>query len=353
MMMIVFGFIANDSIAKEKMTMVSWGGAYRRATELAVNDPFMAETGLRVAMEDFNGGLAEIRSQVESGNVYWDVVDLEAADAVRACDEGLLEYVAMDEIPLGANGESLEQDFLSGTLTDCGVGFVVYSTVYAYNQKYFPNEKPSTVEDFFDIKKFPGRRGMRRVPHVNLEFALLADGVSADEVYSTLGTPEGLNRAFSKLDTIKDHVVWWEAGAQPPQMLADGEVVMCTAYNGRIFDAQVIENQPFSIVWDGQVLDHTQLGIVAGSPNLETARRFLAFAARPESMAGMSKYIAYSPVRYSAQSFVTTHEKTGTVMASHMPVTPDHMVRAIHNDWVFWADYGDEIQERFAAWLAR
>ncbi len=36
----------------------------------------------------------------------------------------------------------------------------------------------------------------------------------------------GVDRAFAKLDTIKDSVVWWEAGAQPPQLLADGEVVM-------------------------------------------------------------------------------------------------------------------------------
>ena len=154
-------------------------------------------------------------------------------------------------------------------------------------------------------------------------------------------------------DSIKEHVVWWEAGAQPPQMLADGEVVMSTAYNGRIFNAQVVENQPFEIVWDGQVLDHSQLAVVAGAANLDTALRFLAFTALPESMAAMTRYISYSPVRTSALALVTTHAETGVAMEPHMPVTPERLPRSMFNDWAWWADYGDQLNERFGAWLAR
>ncbi len=71
----------------------------------------------------------------------------------------------------------------------------------------------------------------------------MADGVPADEVYATLETDEGIDRAFAVLDRIKDDVIWWEAGAQPPQLLADGEVAMSTAYNGRFFAAQVAEGR--------------------------------------------------------------------------------------------------------------
>ena len=71
-----------------------------------------------------------------------------------------------------------------------------------------------------------------------------------------LGTPEGVDRAFKKLDTIKKDVkVWWTAGAQPPQLLADGEVVMTTAWNGRIYDAVKNSGKNFKIVWDGQGMD--------------------------------------------------------------------------------------------------
>ena len=336
--------------ADGKMTMVSWGGAYGRATQQALLDPFGKTAHFDLFMEDYNGGLAEIRAQVETGNVHWDVVDLEAADAVRGCDEGLLEVLPLEEIFPDA---AAEQDFLSGTLSECGVGLIVYSTVYAYRSDLFADARPATMADFFDLDTFPGRRGMRRSPYGNLEFALVADGVPVDQVYDVLSTAAGVDRAFRKLDSIKDHVVWWEAGAQPPQLLADGEVVMSTAYNGRIFNAQVAENQPFAIVWDGQVLDHAQLAIVAGAPNLEFALEFLAYAAKPESMAAMTRYISYSPVRHSALELVTTHQETGVEMEPHMPVTPERLKRSVFNDWAWWADYGEDINDRFGAWLAR
>ena len=337
----------------QEMTLVSWGGAYGRATQKALLEPFAAETGYTMRMEDYNGGLAEIRAQVETGNVHWDVVDLEAADAVRGCDEGLLEIVAPQDVFPGQDADAAAQDFLQGTLSECGVGLIVYSTIYAYRTDHFADEKPSTMADFFDLETFPGRRGMRRSPYGTMEFALVADGVPVDQVYETLSTPEGVDRAFRKLDTIKDQVVWWEAGAQPPQMLADGEVAMSIAYNGRIFNAQVAENQPFAIVWDGQVLDHGQLAIVAGARNLETALEFLAFAVKPESMAAMSGYISYSPTRRSALPLVGAHVETGVEMGPHMPVTPARLGRSVVNDWAWWADYGDEINDRFGAWLAR
>ena len=346
----LFGVLAVFTASADgKMTMVSWGGAYGRATQQALLDPFFKTVHFDVLMEDYNGGLAEIRAQVETGNVHWDVVDLEAPDAVRGCDEGLLEILPLEEIFPDA---AAAQDFLPGTLSECGVGLVVYSTIYAYRSDLFVGEKPSTMADFFDLEEFPGRRGMRRSPYGNMEFALVADGVPVDQVYAVLSTPAGVDRAFRKLNSIKDQVVWWEAGAQPPQLLADGEVVMTTAYNGRIFNAQVAENQPFEIVWDGQVLDHSQLAIPAGAPNLERALEFLAYAARPESMAAMSQYISYSPVRHSAVALVGSHE-TGIEMEPHMPATPERLERSVFNDWEWWADYGEEINDRFGAWLAR
>ena len=341
------------SAVAQTLTVVSWGGSYGRASQQAVLDPFAEETGIRVRMEDYNGGLAQIRAQVEAGRVHWDVVDLELPDLVRGCDEGLLELVEIDDMPAAPDGTPANEDYLPDTITECGGCTLFYSTIYAYNAEDFPDAKPTTMEDFFDTAKFPGRRGMRRVPMANLEFALIADGVPLGDVYAVLGTPEGMDRAFAKLDTIKDQIVWWEAGAQPPQLLADREVAMSTAYNGRIFNAQVLEKQPFVVVWDGQVLDSGGFGIVAGTRRLEEARQFIAFSAKSPIMAAFSKYISYSPARRSGTPFVTTHVETGVEMAPHMPTTPANMRRALQNDWRWWADHADEVNERFGAWLAR
>ena len=46
-----------------------------------------------------------------------------------------------------------------------------------------------------------------------LEMALMGDGVPAEEVYDLLGTEAGVQRAFAKLDTIKDHVSVGSRGA--------------------------------------------------------------------------------------------------------------------------------------------
>ncbi len=339
--------------ADESLTVVTWGGSYAKAAQKAYFEPFTAHTGIEVRIEDYNGGLAEVRAQVETGNVYWDVIDLEIPDAVRGCDEGLLELIDIDDLPPAPDGAPARDDYFEESRSECGAGGLVYSTIYAYNQISFPDNRPATMEDFFDTDKFPGRRGMRRSPFANLEFALLADGVPADSIYAVLDTPEGISRAFRKLDTIKDQIVWWEAGAQPPQMLADREVVMSTAYNGRIFNAQVLENQPFTIVWDGQLLASGVIAIVAGTPNLEIARQFVLFASQIEYMAAVSRYISYSPIRYSALALINTHLETGVDMRPHMPTYPNNMQRAVREDWEWWSDNADEMNERFSAWLVR
>lgn len=349
--------LSNTGFAREgdsrSLVNVSFGGAYGAAQVAAWLRPFTAETGIVVRQEDYNGGLAQIRAQVETGNVYWDIADLELSDAVLGCDEGLFEPVSPDDLPLGANGESPRDDYYPSGLADCSVSNVVYSTVITYNDSLFKGKKPTSVQDFFDLKKFPGRRGLRRSPVVTLEFALMADGVPINKVYEVLDTDRGLDRAYRKLDSIKDHVVWWETGAQPPQMLADSEVIMSSAWNGRIFNAQVLENQPFVIIWDGQVLDIGHVGILAGSKNVAAARQYLAYISRPEVMASLTRYISYGPARRSANAFVSTHLATGVEMPPHLPNFGDRPTRSLNFNWEWWADRGDEMNEIFATWLAR
>ena len=335
------------------ITVVSWGGSYARSSVKAYHDRFVEETGIQIKLDEYNGGLAQVRAQAETGNVTWDVVDMEAGDALLGCDEGLLEPIDEDSLLPAPDGTPAAEDFLDVYHVDCGAKNLIYSTVYAYNDTKFPERKPATMADFFDLEKFPGRRGMRRTPNTNLEFALVADGVAAGEVYEVLSTQEGIARAFRKLDTVKSQVVWWEAGAQPPQMLADGEVVMSTAFNGRIFNAWALEKQPLTIVWDGQVLATGYQVIVAGTPKLELARQFVAFSTSTQSLANLTKYISYGPLRHSSLALVDKHEETGIEMEPHLPNAPQNMTSAVLEDPEWWADNQDEMNERFAAWLIK
>lgn len=336
-----------------ELTIVSWGGAYTKSQIKAYHEPYTAKTGTKIKSEDYSGGLAEVKAQVEAGNVTWDLVDVELSDAVRGCDEGILETIDSSILPPAPDGTPASEDFIEGTLHECAVGEIVWSTIYAYDKTKFPNGGPQTMADFFDTKKFPGKRGLRKGPKPNLEFALIADGVPVGEVYDVLGTPEGVDRAFAKLDSIKDDVIWWEAGAQPPQMLADGEVVMSSAYNGRIFNAVATENKPFEIVWDGQVWDLDLWVIPKGSPNKEEALKFVAFATDTQRLADQAAWISYGPVRKSSNPLIGKHAEAGIDMAPHMPTAPENFKNALQNDFEFWADHQDELNERFNAWLAQ
>ncbi len=184
-------------------------------------------------------------------------------------------------------------------------------------------------------------------PIFNLEFALLADGVSVDDLYDVLKGEGGIERAFASLDTIKDHVIWWAAGALPPQLLNDGEVVMTTAWNGRIYNAVAQEGKNFVIVWDGQGMDYDFWVIPKGQANLDLVYKFLNFATRPERQGDQTNYISYGPLVKGADAFINP------VILPHLPTAPQNMLNAFKSDNQFWADRREELTERFSAWLTR
>lgn len=337
----------SSTFAASTLTVVSYGGNLTNAQIQAAHKPFSAATGIRVISEDYSGGIAQIKTQVDSKNVTWDVVDAELPNVRRACDSGLLERIDPATLAPAPDGTPAAQDFLPGALTDCGVANYVWSTVIAYNTKAFSGEVPRSLKDFFDTKRFPGKRALRKAPQVNLEWALMADGVPRDQVYATLSTEEGLDRAFAKLDTIKKDVIWWEAGAQAPQLLADGEVSMISGYSGRIVIAQKQEQQPFKIVWDGQIYDMDAWTVPAGNPKKDEALAFLKFATQSNILADQSKYIAYGPTRKSSQALVDPKVRPD------LPTSPENFATALQLDSVWWGDHSDELNERFNAWLAR
>ena len=339
--------ISATARAAESLTIVSWGGAYTHSQVKAYHEPFEKMSGVKIHSEDYNGGLAQVKAQVDSGNVTWDVVDLELSDAVRGCDEGLLETIDHGILPPAPDGTPATSDFIPGTLTECAVGEIVWSTVVAFDRGKFPEGWPRSIRDFFNVVKFPGKRGLRKSPRVNLEWALMADGVPVGQVYEVLATKEGVDRAFKVLDRIKNHVVWWEAGAQPPQLLADGEVAMTSAYNGRLYNAIFKERKPFEIIWEGQVWDIDLWGIVKGTRNLSTALEFVKFSTDTQRLADQARYISYGPVRRSSMA------KVDKRMKPHLPTSPDNFARSLQNDFEWWANNQQEMDERFSTWLAK
>ena len=153
-----------------ELTVVNFGGANGDAQKAAFNEPFQTQTGNKVTAVEYNGEQAKVKAMVEAKHVNWDVVEVETGDIARGCDEGL--YEKLDWSKLGNKA-----DIIKAAQQPCGAGIFVWSTALAYNGDRLKTA-PAGWADFWDVKKFPGKRGMRKGAQYNLEFALMADGVA-------------------------------------------------------------------------------------------------------------------------------------------------------------------------------
>lgn len=344
----VMALLPTTGAAQQALTVASWGGAYTTSQVEAYHKPFEAKTGTKIISVDWGGTLGEISAQVKSGNVKWDVVDLEAAEALKGCEEGLLEKIDASKLPPGADGTPAAKDFAPGMITPCAIGIITYANVVAYDKAKMGANGPKTLEDFFNLTKFPGKRGLKKDPSVTLEWALMADGVPVADVYKVLSTPAGVDRAFKKLDTIKSSVVWWTAGAQPPQLLASGEVVMTHSWHGRIVDANVKEKKDFAVVWDGQIQIPDLYAIIKGSKNLAAAHEFVRFASGTQPLADQAKYIPYAPTRTSSLAKIPASNPNKVWLPN-----AGHPGRSMGTNSQFWMENQDDLNKKFAAWLAK
>lgn len=338
--------------AAQQLNILSYGGAFETSQVKAYNEPFAQKTGMQLNMMAAGDPGAMVKAQVEANNVTIDVVDLSTSDAVRLCDEGVLMPLDSSVLPDGADGTPAADDFYPGTIQECSFATILWANVIGYDTRRFPDNPPSTAADFFDLETYPGKRSLPKLARRSLYLALVGDGARADEVYDLLSTPEGVDRAFAKLDTIKKDVVWWDAGAQPVQLLADGEVAMATTFNGRLFDAMVSDNQPIEIIWDGQYVEMDVFAIPEGAPNPEAAMDYIIFATDTQRLADQARYIAYGPARKSSAGMVGLFQDGKTEMAPHMPTNPDNIVNAVLDNPEFWADHEEQLNARFNSWLA-
>ncbi|MEL6959843.1 MAG: extracellular solute-binding protein [Pseudomonadota bacterium] len=346
------GHMASD------MTLVSWGGAYQASQQQAYVEPYIEmNPGVSAVWDESSAeAVAKLRAMSEAGNVTWDVVDVVASDAIRLCDEGLALEIDHDEVLApGDDGSSASEDFGDLIVSDCFIPQIVYSTTAGYRTDLVGDTPPTDICAIFDLETYPGMRSLERRPINNMEWALLCDGVAKDDVYDVLETEEGQAQAFAKLDTIKDNVIWWSAGADTPQLLADGEVVMGTTYNGRLFSLIEEQDQPVAMLWDAQVFDLDGWIIPAGlSPEREArALDFVRFATDTQRLADQSKYISYGPARMSSAPLVGQHATLGIDMAQHMPTDPANATNTFLYNYEWWADYRDDLDAKFQAWLAQ
>ncbi len=320
------------------LTVASWGGAYQDTQRKIFFTPFAEQLGAPVVDKSYDGGYDILKTKVETGNPDWDLVQVEAEELALGCENGLFEK--MDWSPLGDPAK-----YIDGAIHECGVGNIVWSTILTYDADKMA-QAPKSWADFWNVSQFPGKRSLRKGPKYTLEFALLSDGVPPHEVYKTLSTPEGVNRAFKRLDTLKPHIIWWEKGSQPLEYLAEGKVVMASAYSGRIPALNQADKRNFKVVWPESIYAIDSWVILKNAANKEAAMNLIQFTSDAERQSQLAaNQIAYGLPNKEAGA------KVPLEFAKNLPTTPANMPGAIPLDVNFWVQNSETLNKRFNAWL--
>lgn len=317
-----------------ELVVCSYGGAFQEAQRKAFFEPFEKETGIKIKEAQWSGEYAKLKAMVDAGQPTWDLVTAaEASIIARGARDGILERIDYTGID--------KSKFYPEALTDYSVGFCFFSTALAYNAADYANgAPPKDWKDFWDTKRFPGRRSLRNDPRTTLEFALLADGVPKDKLY-----PLDVDRAFKSLDKIRNGVnVWWTTGSQPAQLLANGEVRLVSAFNGRISAAAEQGKLPLSVSWHGGGLDRDSWIIPKGAKNRDAALALIRYTARPDVQLALTRYIAYGPTMPEA------YEKLSATERAQLPSAPENRALQFVFNGEWWAEHESAVLERWNKW---
>lgn len=343
------------SASQSDLTIVTRDDAFQRAVQSAYVQPFTAVTGTPVQQETWDGGMEALRAHAKPADAKaapptpgatatdskpaempWDLVQLDADELSTACSEGLLEK--LDWSAIGG-----KDHYAPMAVSDCGVGAVIANTVLAWDKDKLP--VTPTWSDFWDVAKYPGKRGLRKGVRGNLEIALLADGVAPGDVYKTLATNDGVDRAFRKLDQLKPYIEWWSADTEASHILASGDVLMTSAPSAQIVTAAEKQHRGFGVQFANSLYEVQSWGIIKGSAALRLAQQFLYFIGMPAVEARLLK-------DGGEAGFAKGLNETLTPEAlATSPSNPANMSAGLKTDAGFWHDNLAKLKPRFEAWL--
>jgi putative spermidine/putrescine transport system substrate-binding protein len=318
------------------LTVVVRGETMPVAVRQIYLQPFGVATGIRTKLESWNGGIDALNTQIKAPDNTWDVVEVNADELATGCADGTFQK--LDWSAIGGRAHYQPQG-----VSDCGVGATMSNLVLAWDRDKFPTS-PSWA-DFWDVAKYPGKRGLYRGVRGNLEFALMADGVAPGDVYKVLATGDGVDRAFRKLDQLKPYIVWWQNGADAAHILGSGAVLMTTAPSGWIAAANWTQHRNFGIQWNASLYDVNSWAILKDSQNLAQAQQFLYFIGTSAIEGRLFQITGDAGLAFGANDGLPPDRLAVS------PTNPANLKDALPLDTAFWHANLAKLQQRFNTWL--
>jgi putative spermidine/putrescine transport system substrate-binding protein len=329
------------AVHAQDFTIVSWGGNNQQTRSDMYFKPFAEAKGISFLEDVYSGGWGVFQAMKETGNIPWDVVQVESSELVRGCEEGVFA-------PLDWPRIADPSKFMPEAVSRCGVGMAVWAAAVAFDAKRM-SKRPERLKDFWDLETWPGKRGMRQGPKLNLEFALMADGVPPEDVYRTLSTPEGVDRAFRKLDEIKPELQLWKSGSQAPEWLLAGEVTMSIGYNARIIRARN-EGKSLDLIWDHAMYAVDSWVVLKDSQHLSTAHEFLKFFVESDKHDEVAVIAATTPPFFETIARMSPEMRRGRPLGDNLK---NALFMGTEESIEFWLDHQDALTQRWNAWLVK
>lgn len=328
----------------------SWGGHFTEAVRSYVYEPFTKATGIKVIDVTADFAEAQVKAMHQAGRIDWDIAYVGPQNYPEMHEAGMfvpIDYSLWDQ-------ESVEGAPAYARLNDA---FVVEldAQVLAYDQRAFPDGGPQNWQDFWDVQKFPGPRGLfassGNSGKYNIQFALLAAGVGPKEMWPL--TDDKLDHAFEKLNEIKPHIAkWWSAGGEPLQLLINKEYVMTSIYDGRVVKS-IRDGMPIKFTWEGAYLGPTYAAILNGGPNTANAQKLIAFLNRAQIAARWTQGTGYPGANANQLKYLPAD------LAPLLSINPENSSKTIMEDSAWLVAKrpdgkinADHIQERWTAWRA-
>ncbi|MFT4268724.1 MAG: extracellular solute-binding protein [Xenophilus sp.] len=329
---------ALDAAAQTTVTFAGFGGPLQEAM---VQQMFADAPRLDIRLrEDRNGFWTGVKAHLMAKAPGWDLTEIGFARCEQAAQAGLIQNIDYGIVDPSKVPPALAQPRYVG----------VYTFTYGltYQTRKYGASGPRTWADFFDVRKFPGRRTMMADGLYALEIALLADGVKPTDLYATLRTPAGVERAFAKLEKIKPYVaVWYQSSGQAMQLMRDGEVDMGLISNARA-QSVVKDGTPLTFVWDQAFIDTECLMVPNNAQNAKAAMQLIASALDPARQAAFAAASLYGPTNLKAY-------EGGLIPAETMawlPSAPQNLSRQIWADPRWYASAEAEaVYQRFVKFL--
>lgn len=318
------------------LTIVTRGEATQAAIADAYTRPFTQATDIQVQQDSWDGGMDVLKTKATEG--AWDLVEVNADELAAGCSDGSFEK--LDWSTIGG-----KDHYLPMAVSDCGVGATLHNIVLAWDRDKF--QATPTWADFWDVAKIPGKRGLGKSVRGALEIALLADGVAPGDVYKTLASSDGVDRAFRKLDQLKPYIVWWQTSADAAKILGSGDVLMTTTPSDVIAMANRADKRNFGVQFNASLYDPRSWAVMKGTQNLREAQQFLYLTGASAVQARLFRVSGEAGLAKGVNDWLTPDQQALSA------TFPANLNGALRVDNGFWRDNLAKLRTRFEAWLAQ